>query len=215
MWCPATSLFRGGIGRTDFPDGDFEALRQSIHQKLFALPDDAIVYTGHGDQTTIGEREANQPLYRGAGGVPGVSLGSRTRSGLGFRPKKWIPSDTRRRRRRRAVSAPRQPRCRRTRRRSLRRLVTKTTRDPVSADLAFQSSTIPASLRASWSILAAKHARNEPRISLGAGVWGEASTREVAVRRSSSGASIDEFATLMPTPTISRSRLVASSKNAG
>ncbi|MEM9703138.1 MAG: amylo-alpha-1,6-glucosidase, partial [Planctomycetota bacterium] len=54
-------LFRGGIGRTDFPDGDFEALRRSIHDELFAFADDAIVYPGHGEATTVGEERATNP----------------------------------------------------------------------------------------------------------------------------------------------------------
>ncbi|TWT90635.1 putative metallo-hydrolase [Pseudobythopirellula maris] len=54
-------LFRGGIGRTDFPDGDFATLRSSIHEKLFTLPDDAIVYPGHGPTTTIGEERRDNP----------------------------------------------------------------------------------------------------------------------------------------------------------
>lgn len=53
-------LFRGGIGRHDFFDGDFAKLRDSIQQKLFPLADDAVVYPGHGPTTTIGfEREHN------------------------------------------------------------------------------------------------------------------------------------------------------------
>lgn len=53
-------LFRGGIGRTDFPDGSFSQLQESIQQKLFPLPDDTVVYPGHGPTTTIGhEREFN------------------------------------------------------------------------------------------------------------------------------------------------------------
>lgn len=54
------ALFNLGIGRTDFPGGSMHVLLQSIRGKLFALPDDTIVYPGHGPQTTIGfEREHN------------------------------------------------------------------------------------------------------------------------------------------------------------
>lgn len=61
-------LFRGSIGRTDFADGDFDALRSSIHEKLFALPDDTIVHTGHGPDTTIGrEKQTNPFVGRPAG----------------------------------------------------------------------------------------------------------------------------------------------------
>jgi hypothetical protein len=41
-------LFRSGIGRTDLPGGDFDTLVESIRNKLFTLPDDVIVYSGHG-----------------------------------------------------------------------------------------------------------------------------------------------------------------------
>ena len=59
-------LFRGSIGRTDFPDGDFDALRASIHDKLFTLPDDTVVLPGHGPATTIGREKQTNPFV----GVP-------------------------------------------------------------------------------------------------------------------------------------------------
>ncbi len=43
----------GGIGRTDLPGGSYEALVESIERKLFGLPDDTVVYPGHGPSTTI------------------------------------------------------------------------------------------------------------------------------------------------------------------
>jgi glyoxylase-like metal-dependent hydrolase (beta-lactamase superfamily II) len=55
-------LFQGSIGRTDFPDGSFEALRWAIHNKLFTLPDDTIVYSGHGPETTIGHEKRTNPF---------------------------------------------------------------------------------------------------------------------------------------------------------
>lgn len=55
-------LFAGSIGRTDLPGGHFETLIQSIHQKLFALPDEVVVYPGHGPATTIGEEKVSNPF---------------------------------------------------------------------------------------------------------------------------------------------------------
>ncbi|MEW6106443.1 MAG: MBL fold metallo-hydrolase [Bacillota bacterium] len=44
----------GGIGRTDFPGGSYDSLVRSIEEKLFSLPDETVVYPGHGPSTTIG-----------------------------------------------------------------------------------------------------------------------------------------------------------------
>jgi hydroxyacylglutathione hydrolase len=58
------TLFQGSIGRTDLPGGSFSTILHSIHEKLMALPDDMVVYPGHGDSTTIGEERANNPFLR-------------------------------------------------------------------------------------------------------------------------------------------------------
>lgn len=55
-------LFRGSIGRTDFPRGDFEQLASGIRAKLYTLPDDVVVYPGHGPSTTIGREKATNPF---------------------------------------------------------------------------------------------------------------------------------------------------------
>jgi glyoxylase-like metal-dependent hydrolase (beta-lactamase superfamily II) len=55
-------LFQRSIGRTDLPGGNFETLINSIHQKLFILPNDVIVYPGHGNPTTIGEEKISNPF---------------------------------------------------------------------------------------------------------------------------------------------------------
>ena len=50
-------LFQGSVGRTDFPDGSMEQLVNSIHEKLFNVPDDTIVLPGHGPPTTVAEEK--------------------------------------------------------------------------------------------------------------------------------------------------------------
>ncbi len=54
-------IFAGSIGRTDFPDGDFEALAEGIRQKLYCLPDDTQLLPGHGPPTTVGQEKKNNP----------------------------------------------------------------------------------------------------------------------------------------------------------
>ncbi len=54
-------LFYAGVGRTDLPGGDYDTLMASVG-RLLALPDDTIVYPGHGPTTTIGEEKANNPF---------------------------------------------------------------------------------------------------------------------------------------------------------
>lgn len=55
-------LFAGSIGRTDLPGGDFDALVEGIREKLFNLPDETIVHTGHGPDTTIGRERRMNPF---------------------------------------------------------------------------------------------------------------------------------------------------------
>lgn len=56
------TLFAGSIGRSDFPGGDSSELLASIKNKLLTLPDETIVYPGHGDTTTIGEERRFNPF---------------------------------------------------------------------------------------------------------------------------------------------------------
>ena len=53
------ALFQYSIGRTDFPDSNHRQLIMAIHEQLFALPDDTVVYPGHGSKTTIGFEKRN------------------------------------------------------------------------------------------------------------------------------------------------------------
>ena len=55
------SLFRGSIGRTDFPGGDQGQLLASIRTRLYALPETTVVCSGHGPETTIGEEKRSNP----------------------------------------------------------------------------------------------------------------------------------------------------------
>jgi glyoxylase-like metal-dependent hydrolase (beta-lactamase superfamily II) len=55
-------LFRDSIGRSDLPTGNFDVLYKSITTKLFTLPDDYIVYPGHGPETSIGYEKLNNPF---------------------------------------------------------------------------------------------------------------------------------------------------------
>ncbi|MEY2792196.1 MAG: hypothetical protein RJA76_188 [Bacteroidota bacterium] len=57
-------LFRRSIGRTDFPHCDHDALVKSIQTKLYTLPDEVIVYPGHGGPTKIGEEKKLNPFVR-------------------------------------------------------------------------------------------------------------------------------------------------------
>lgn len=58
-------LFRGSIGRTDFPDGSFERLESGIQTKLYTLPDDTVVYPGHGPVTKVGYEKRTNPFVKG------------------------------------------------------------------------------------------------------------------------------------------------------
>lgn len=57
-------LFAGSIGRTDLPGGDFDTLERSIKEKLYVLPDETVVYSGHGPKTTIGREKVSNPFVR-------------------------------------------------------------------------------------------------------------------------------------------------------
>jgi glyoxylase-like metal-dependent hydrolase (beta-lactamase superfamily II) len=56
------TLFRGSIGRTDFEGCDHDALIASIHDKIFVLPDDTQVLSGHGPDTTVGREKNSNPF---------------------------------------------------------------------------------------------------------------------------------------------------------
>jgi glyoxylase-like metal-dependent hydrolase (beta-lactamase superfamily II) len=55
-------LFEGSIGRTDLQGGDYAQLIKGIQDKLLVLPDETVVYSGHGSATTIGREKASNPF---------------------------------------------------------------------------------------------------------------------------------------------------------
>ena len=60
------AIFAGSVGRVDLPGGDGGTLLASIRDELMTLPDDTIVYSGHGPETTIGAERRENPFVTGA-----------------------------------------------------------------------------------------------------------------------------------------------------
>lgn len=58
------ALFAGSIGRTDFPGCSFERLERSIREQLYTLPDDTVIYPGHGPGSTIGREKRTNPFVK-------------------------------------------------------------------------------------------------------------------------------------------------------
>lgn len=58
------ALFREGIGRTDLYKGDFTTLEKSIQEQLYSLPEETVVYPGHGPETTIRHEKKANPFVR-------------------------------------------------------------------------------------------------------------------------------------------------------
>ena len=59
------ALFAGSVGRVDLPGGSMEVLMRSIEERLLTLPDETIVYSGHGPRTTIGDERVSNPFLQG------------------------------------------------------------------------------------------------------------------------------------------------------
>jgi len=57
-------LFAGSIGRTDLQGGDYDTLIRSVRERIFTLPDDTVVYPGHGPSTTVGTEKRTNPFFR-------------------------------------------------------------------------------------------------------------------------------------------------------
>lgn len=58
-------IFAGSVGRTDFPGGSWEQLETSIRTKIFTLPDNTRLLSGHGPETTVGQEKRSNPFVRG------------------------------------------------------------------------------------------------------------------------------------------------------
>ncbi len=58
-------LFQGSVGRTDLPGGNADQLMQTIREQLYVLPEETVVYSGHGPATTIGAEKRSNPFVRG------------------------------------------------------------------------------------------------------------------------------------------------------
>ncbi len=58
-------LFRNSIGRTDLPGGNHQQLLESIRRRIYTLPDETVVYPGHGPETTVGFEKRTNPFVRG------------------------------------------------------------------------------------------------------------------------------------------------------
>lgn len=56
------ALFQGSIGRTDLPGGNYKELVNSIETELLSLPDDTVIFPGHGPSSTIGEEKRSNPF---------------------------------------------------------------------------------------------------------------------------------------------------------
>jgi len=58
------TLFYGGVGRTDLPGGSWDKLVDSIRSQIFVLPDETVVYPGHGPATTVGQEKDINPYVK-------------------------------------------------------------------------------------------------------------------------------------------------------
>ena len=58
-------IFRGSLGRTDLPGGNTEQLMNSITEKIYDLPEDTIIYPGHGPKTDLGREKKENPYLNG------------------------------------------------------------------------------------------------------------------------------------------------------
>ena len=55
-------IFNGSVGRTDLPGSNFAALEKSIREQIYTMPDETVLLSGHGLQTTVGHEKKNNPF---------------------------------------------------------------------------------------------------------------------------------------------------------
>jgi len=60
-------IFPGAVGRTDLPGGSMEQLLASVREKVFTLPEDTAIFSGHGPKTTVGREKQTNPFFQGGG----------------------------------------------------------------------------------------------------------------------------------------------------
>jgi len=58
-------IFAGSVGRTDLPGGDWDQLVESIKTRVFTMPDDTRLLSGHGPETTVGKEKVSNPFVGG------------------------------------------------------------------------------------------------------------------------------------------------------
>ncbi len=58
-------VFAGSVGRTDLPGGDWETLQRTLRERILVLPDDTVLYPGHGPSTTVGRERISNPFLVG------------------------------------------------------------------------------------------------------------------------------------------------------
>ena len=80
------AVFAGSIGRTDLPGGNTNTLLTSIRDQLLSLPDETVVYPGHGPETTIGTERSENPFLTGLARLAAAAC---LRCGHPIRSKAW------------------------------------------------------------------------------------------------------------------------------
>jgi glyoxylase-like metal-dependent hydrolase (beta-lactamase superfamily II) len=58
-------IFSRSVGRTDFPGGSTDTLIKAVQENIFTLPEDTVIYCGHGPETTVREEKQSNPFFRG------------------------------------------------------------------------------------------------------------------------------------------------------